>query len=513
MSGVRTHRVAAMAAAAVLLSGAGFLPAIAAEAAPGAPASPVSAASAPASGAQAPSAAAWVVDAALLSGRHLVQLAEVSARSGAVPSASATPLTLDGQGPVNVQATKEHPQTSAAQVDWKDPTGSLTMQGGYGTANVEETSTAARAGIAAASGSSFAMAAKMLTWDQQQQLTGAVASLNDALVDPLNQTLQALAPVLSTLGLAVPLIQKMSPLAVINVGSGEVVTASASTAYSPGFSAAHAVATVSSIQLLDGFIEIDGLKVTAGSENASDTPTRTAEATLGQVRIAGLPVKVGEKGLEILTNNVLARTLLQPVLDQVLQILRTLGINLRIAETSAHGDAQEATALALDVPTPAGVLALSVGHAEAGAPPPPPVPSSGSSSPATGRPGTTAAALPAPVHTSLPAAVLPAGGDASPALPAVPAVEVPSTTAAAAAPDASGAGTPPDALAQRDVPSWLGVTLPAGAAKALGGVFLLLLLGGLGMALVPAMILAPVNRRPAGRPVARRPILDQEVTS
>jgi hypothetical protein len=416
-------------------------------------------------------AAAWVLRASLQSGQHVIEVADVHAQAGGSPSGSAVPALLDTAGPSGAVVSPTSPSASSAQIDWHDPTGSLTAQGGFAAASLASGGATARAGIAAGSGSSFTIASKLLTWQQQQQLTTEVAALNDAVFRPLNGRLQALAPQLAALGIVAPTFQEMTPVALINVGSGKAATASASTATAPGFASAQAEADLSSIDLLDGFIQLSAISSTASALAAS--------ATIGEIRLAGVPVRADQTGIIVAENDVFSRSLLQPLVDLVVQSLAADGITLRIDETSSRGSVQEATALELDVATPTGLDQVSVGHAEALAE-------------AAAAPAVNAAPPPTspPVQSGGPVTATPSpAGVLSPLISPLGLLGLPPVVPSASQPTANSR--------RPGIPAFLGDVLPRNAARALGSAFLVVLLGGLAAAAFPALLMGLARRRSA----------------
>ena len=405
-------------------------------------------------------------------GSQQVGLAQVSAESAPVPGAWGVPITLDGQQPTAAAASLSAPDAADKAVAWQDPTGSITIEGGFAQASVTPTAASARAGIGTGSGSSFSVANKYLTWDQQQELTGEVANLNAAIVPKLNTLLSALSPELLLLGLSAPALQQMSPLALIDVADGEGVTASATTASSPSYASAKADAQLGTLSLLGGFITLTGIQASADSEGNAGVPTQRASATLGQVQIAGIAITADQDGVRVAGNGVVDREVLQPLLDLLLSTLASSGVSLHFDETSLAGGLQEATALELDASSSVGLMQLSVGHAEAAAGPTSALPETSSS--------------PGPPET--PEAVpLPALG--------------PTTTVAGATSSASTAPSnalrAPSSSANQGggVPAWLGVSPPAAVARALHGVFLWLLFGAFAAAALPPLLIGYRRRK------------------
>ena len=77
-----------------------------------------------------PMASAWALQVSMQAGQNVVALGEVNAQSGQTPSASAVPITLNGQTPIIANSSPTVPNTDASKVNWVDPTGSMTIQGG-----------------------------------------------------------------------------------------------------------------------------------------------------------------------------------------------------------------------------------------------------------------------------------------------------------------------------------------------------------------------------------------------
>jgi hypothetical protein len=425
-----------------------------------------------------PTASAWALKLTEGPGTEQVGLAQVNAESVPVPGAWGAPLTVEGQSPVQAAASPSASDVSHSGIDWHDPTGSATVQGGYAQATVTASSSEGRAGIGTGSGSSFAVASKYLTWSQQEELTSTVANLNSAVIPALNSRLSALAPVLGLLGVSLPQLQQMSPLALIDVADGDVVTSDAATASSPSYGSAHAQTQLGMVQLLDGFITLTSVRAVADSQSASGDDTGKASAVAGQVQIAGLSVTADEHGITLAGNNLLAREMVQPLLDLLLSELASSGVTVHFDQTSLVGGVEQATALELDVASSAGLLQLSVGNAAAGSGPTSPVATSSAELPAASAefagPDVT---LPGPVPTT---ATNPPNG--------------PGAMAQTPAPAQQGS--------RHGIPAWLGVTLPAAAARALHGAFLLALGGGVGAALLPLVVIESSRRRASRRGVA-----------
>jgi hypothetical protein len=421
-----------------------------------------------------PQAAAWALRVTESGGVQQTGLAQVAVESAPTPGAWGAPVELDGQQPVAAAASMAAPDVTKNEVNWQDPTGSITIDGGFAQASVTPTSASARAGIGTGSGSSFSVANKYLSWDQQQELTGEVANLNAALIPKLNTLLGTLSPALALLGLSVPPFQQMSGLALIDVADGEGVTASATTASSPSYASAKAQAGFGTLALLGGFITLTGIESSADSESNAGVPTQSASATLGQVQIAGITVTADQHGLEVAGNDVADRQLLQPVVDLLLSELTSSGVSLHFDETTLADGLQEATALELDVSSAAGLMQLSVGHAEAAA-------------------GSTSAPAPPPISGTSGA---PESLPLSAVGPTAPVVE-------AASPVASVAPAPMSSAPSGSrgsgggIPAWLGVSPPAAVARALHGVFLWLLFGALAVAALPPLLIGYLRRRAA----------------
>jgi hypothetical protein len=412
-----------------------------------------------------PSAAAWALRLAESDGSQQVGLAEVSAESAPTPGARGTPVVLDGQQPVAAAASSSAPDVADNALSWQDPTGSISVQGGFAQASVTPSSASSRAGIGTGSGSSFSLANKMLSWDQQQQLTGEVANLNAAIMPRLNALLGGLGPQLALLGLSVPVLQQMSPLALIDVADGEAVTVSATTASSPSYASAKAQAQFGTLSLFGGFITLSGVQATADSEGTAGVPTQSASATFGQLQLAGIAVTADHNGVKVAGNSAVDRQILQPLLDLLLTELSSSGVRLHFGETSLTEGVQEATALELDVSTSVGLMQLSVGHAEAVA-------------------GPTAGPVEPPSGTS------PSGPPATPPLPTA-ARSAPVAAASSPAAPASLGPTPSSKPSRGGggIPTWLGVAPPAAVARALHGTFLWLLFGALGAAVLPPLVI------------------------
>lgn len=442
-----------------------------------------------------PTAAAWLADLTLTTGTTSgVQVATARAQSGPAAQAWGAPLTVNGTSYQQAGATTAKPQGSSASVDYTDQTGSLTMTGGYTKAVVGGGSASVRTGLASGSGSGFAMASKLLTWDQQKRLLDQFMALNDAVFDPLNARMQALAPLFAVAGLEVPSFTKMSAVAAINVGSGDVAAASVSTASGPGMSSARAAVTLTDVQLLDGFIRLNDVQAAADSQSVGGDESRSASVRIGNLTVAGVGVTLDDKGFRLVGNSLLKKATVQPALDQLYAALADNGVTLAVDETGASGDLRQATAFRLAIAAPQGTLSLTLGHVEASAAtvagqaeePQAQPPSGGTTTPWTSPPGGTTAPV-----LSTGGAPVPDLTGGSPELP---------TTAT----PAMSSGGPPVARA-RGVPLWLGATLPAAAGRALGTVFLLLLMAGLGMALIPVLLMRV-------RPTQRRlPLIDPEV--
>lgn len=458
-------------------------------------------ASAPPSGASTlgqPTAAAWLVDVTFTSGTTSgVQLAMARAQSGSAAQAWGAPLTVNGTSYQGAGATAAKPQDTKAAVDYTDQTGSLTMTGGYTKASVGGGSADVRTGLGSTSGSGFAMASKLFTWEQQKLMMDQFVALNDAVFDPLNARLRALAPVFDTAGLAVPQLTKMSALAMINIGSGDVAAASVSTASGPGMSAAKAAVTLTDVQLLDGFIQLNDIQAKADSQSVGGDDDRSARVRIGNLTVAGVGVTIDDDGFHLLGNSPLRKATIQPSLDQLYAALKEHGVTLVVDEIGAIGDLRQATAFRLSIASPQGTLSLTVGHVEASAATvgglPPAVPGWSAppdgTAPWTGGTGDGGGGVPVDTGTTTGAA---------------PVSEVTGPYPDTSAPTADGFRQPV-VSGTSGVPVWLGATLPAAAGRALGTVFLLLLLAGLGMALIPILLM---RVRPAPR---RLPLIDPEV--
>jgi hypothetical protein len=424
------------------------------------------------------SASAWVVRASILSGAHVAGVAEARSAAGPAPYAWSAPIDADGTRPAQASASPSRPSSAAGELTWNDPTATVTVDGGYAAASLDGGGASARAGVGSGAGSSFSMASRLLTWQQQQALTAEAAAINDAVFVPVNARLQALAPVLGILGIAAPHFQEMTPLALINVGGGALAASRTTTVSSAGLLSAGAESEVASVQLLDGFVQLDHVRSTAGED--------TARSSFGAVRIAGVPVVVDQGGITVADNSLLARALLQPVLDLVISTLGQHGITLRFGVATSTGSAREATALELDVETPVGLDQVSVAHAAAawGAP-------AGASSP------TQPAGTPATAPGSPPEAPPPAGTGGAPASATAPS---PGNPAVQPAPGGLTPRAAPSPAGRPRIPAWLGFALPANVARALRSLFLFLPLAGLAATLVPVLILGHTRRRSATVP-------------
>lgn len=452
----------------------------------------VAAAPQPASGGE-PRAAAWLLDLSTVSGTAgRVQVAAVRAQSGDTPQAWGAPISVNGTAYQEAGASSATPHAETAAMDYDDQTGSMSMTGGFTRANVAKGSADVRTGFGALSGSSFAMSSKLLTWDQQTMLLGQFAALNDAVFDPLNARLQALAPVLGAAGIEVPTLTKMSPLALINVGAGNLGNAHASAASAPGMSSAQAAVSLGDVQLFDGFITLNDVTASADSQSVDGSQTRRSSVKIGSISVAGLEVTLDDTGFKAAGTSWLTKSTVQPGLDLLSATLKAQGITLRAGEATGTGDLREATAFQLRIATPQASFDLSIGHVEASA-------------------ATVAAQAQEGSPVMAPDTAPPPPGEA-PALvtpPAAPVAIAPAVDLPAAAPvqDAVVAPAAPHgtAAAARGVPRWLGATLPAAVARALGTVYLLLLLAGIGTALIPILLMHP-------RPTQRRtPLLAPEV--
>lgn len=443
-----------------------------------------------------PTAAAWLVDVTVTSGTTSgVQVAAARAQSGTAAHAWGAPLTVNGTSYQEAGATDAKPQDAKAAVDYTDQTGSLTLTGGYTKAVVGGGSAEVRTGFGSASGSGFAMASKLLTWDQQKRLMDQFTALNDAVFDPLNARLQALAPVFAAAGLTAPHLTKMTALAAINLGSGDISAASVSTASGPGLSAAKAAVTLTGVQLLDGFIRLADIQAKADSESVGGEDERSASVRIGSVSVAGVDVTIDDGGFHLVGNTPVQKATIQPTLDQLYTTLKEHGVTLAVDETEAVGDLRQATAFRLSVASPQGTLSLTLGHVEASA-------------------ATVGGVLPAVPGGSAPPEAgrgagaggggVPTGAGAGPGAAPIADVTVP---VPGASPPATGGGGQAVVAGRHGVPPWLGATPPAAVGRALGTVFLLLLVAGLGMALIPILLMRV-------RPTARRqPLIDPEVLS
>lgn len=315
-------------------------------------------------------AQAWVARISL-PGQDVVELASTVAEGGAAPFATSLPAAVAGQGAARASASPDQRDAVATPMSWDDPSGSGHIEGAFADARVSGDTASARAGATTVTGSGFAVANQVLTWDQQKQLMDQWTATNHAVFDPLNEQLAALAPALATVGLRLAPLEPMQGLGWIDVLNADAFASRAEASSSSSFSSARATAEAATIQLFGGFIEIDDVKVDAVSESAGGTDERTASSTIGGLTIAGLDVAVTGAGFELGPNEllgVLPAEVGRDVLAQVLAALDAAGIRLRPGGTRAEADLREASALEIELSTAQGTALVSIGHAEASAP-------------------------------------------------------------------------------------------------------------------------------------------------
>ncbi|MGZ4127537.1 MAG: choice-of-anchor P family protein [Actinomycetota bacterium] len=315
-----------------------------------------------------PRAAAWAIHISFTdAASQVVQVADVSSQAGSNPNATATSYMIGGQGSGTFIATASHPDVGDAKVSYQDPTGSISLKGGFTEAHVTPSNSSARAGIGNGTGNGFAFASQHFTFEQQTQTLTLWAQVNQALVAPPNQLIDQVNPLLSSAGISIPHLQGADPAGLIDIADLANISSSAQTSMSPGFNAAQSSATVGDVKLLGGFIELHNVTVAADSESNSGTDSRTSNVKIGSMTIAGLQVVGGSDGFQVAGNDVIAKTSMQPALDAMMMAAQVAGITFKVNQTDAIGDQRSATAFELQYTTPQGIIEISVGHADASA--------------------------------------------------------------------------------------------------------------------------------------------------
>jgi hypothetical protein len=443
-------------------------------------------------------ASAWLVRVETPHGLSL-RLGDTAARAGDAPAADATPAALGDAAPVRAVADPARPdaKVTATPLQWTDPSGSMTMEGAFAEAQAAPTGATARAGFGTASGTGYPVANALFSWEQQEHLLGEVQALDDAVFVPLNARMAALAPVLGAAGLAVPRFEGVTPLGLVDVGRQRMAAASAEAAAADGFASSRAEATLDGVRLLGGFVDARALSAEAVSEGDAEAPERQARTWIGALTVAGVPVVAEGGRLRAAGNDVVSRTVVQPALDLLIDALRRQGVELRVGDARGDATSRAVAALEVRIATAGGAWTISVVQARAAAA------GVGATSPASD-------AVPAPSPTAIPAP--PAGSAAGRdglATPVPPAADTGPEPAADAAATAFGAGTGGDrwdeaspATQQAVVPPSGGAVVrpvggrrfPAAVSRSVQAVYLLLVVAGVGGALVLPALVAPAPR-------------------
>jgi hypothetical protein len=315
-----------------------------------------------------PRARAWAMRIALATPvGEVIDLADASAESGAVPLGTGFPVSVGGDIPVSATADLGRQDDKQVFHSYDDPTGSLSLEGGFAEAHVTQSATSASAGFATMAGSGFAMANELFTFEQQEELLGQWQDVMDGIFGPLNEQLDILAGPLGGLGLTLPRLEGISPAGLVDVGKARQVASSASTSSSPGFSSARADTTIADVKLFGGFIELHDVGAEAISESVAGDDTREATARIGSMSIAGIDVAADDEGFRVAGNQVLPRSVLQPALDLLLDGLAATGLRITVVDDAADGDLHEASALEVSLASPQGAMFISIAHAEASA--------------------------------------------------------------------------------------------------------------------------------------------------
>jgi hypothetical protein len=418
------------------------------------------------------SAKAWALHVSVVAGEaHSLRLAEASAQNGSTSVAQAIPMLVDGAGDV-ASATLSRPDVVKTPLTWTDQTGSVSLEGWFAEAHARDTSSQARTGFGAMTGSGFALASELLTWEQQEQLLGQWTEIGDLVAAQLNAALLPLAPVLAAAGVALPAIEAPPSVGFVDFAGARQVASLADTSSGAGLASARADTTLGSVGMLAGFLEFDDVAATAVSESAGDTETLEAHATVGRVRIGGIEALVDDDGVHLASSGLLPRAVVEPVLDALVDALAAAGVTIRAASVRDGADGlREASALEVSVVSPLGSVLVSLAHAEAAA---------------------TAEAV-------VDAAPAPSGGG----------VEVQGGSLAPAAepevPHTGGGPAPGDPDVGNDAPRVaasgpLARTLPVAVVRAMRTTFLIVLVGGaLGALLVPVLIGSMSRKRGARR--------------
>lgn len=425
-----------------------------------------------------------------LPGQEVVEVATADAVLGAGPIAAAAPVAVAGDAPRGVRADADTPTASDELGSWLDPTASMSLQGAGMEARASANAASARVSAATGAGSGFALADELLTWEQQEQLLGAWGEANAALFEVANEVLAPLGPVLAPRQLRLPELEPMAPLGFVDVAGVEQMAARADTVTSPGFASATASSDAARIRLFGGFVELDDVRTSVVVEQTANGRVARPTVSIGRVLIAGLEVELSEEGLAVAYNDLLSRTALQPVLDDIVEQLATVGIRIDVAASRDLDGRLQASALQFEVATPDGMAVVSVGHAEAAVVPvvpvePPAEPSTPTPTPAatTSHPGPAAGQVgsaPPPRAQVGPVPPEPPARVADPPLAAAEPAADPSTTGALRL-----AAPPPEAARA------LGLAYMVAAVGALAGLTTLL-------ALVGAR--TPARRRPREQP-------------
>jgi len=317
--------------------------------------------------AEEPRARAWAVKVSVPVSGGAVELARTSSESGRQPVATAVPATVFGQQATSATADLGTPDAEDVLHTYEDPTGSMLLEAGFAEAHVTKATSSARAGFGSMSGSGFALASELFTFEQQEQTLNQWKSAMDAVFVPLNEQIDALSPLLGGAGLSLPRLEGIAPEGLIDVGRARQVASSAQTSSSPGFSSARADATLGEIRLFGGFIEARGVSAEAISESVAGADQRGATARIGSLFIAGIEVVADGDGFRVAGNDVITRTAVQPGMDLLLSSLADAGLTIRALDEAKAGDLREAAALEVQLDTPQGPLLISIAHAEASA--------------------------------------------------------------------------------------------------------------------------------------------------
>ena len=444
-------------------------------------------------------AAAWVLRIDTPAGSAL-RLADAAAWAGGAPGADAAPAVAGDVAPVRATADPARPdeRVTAGPLHWSDPSGSVTLEGGFAEAQAAPAAATARAGFGSAGGTGFPVANRLFTWEQQERLLAQMSAFNDAVFPPLNARIAALRPILDGAGVDAPRFEPVSPVGLVDIGRGRMASASAEVADSVEFAAGRAEVSVDRVRLLGGFVDAAGVSAEAVSERGASGVERRAGVWYAGLTVAGVPVVADDGRIRVAGNDLAKRAVVQPALDLLLTTLREGGVDLRAGEVRETPDGSRIAALELAVTAPSGQVIVSLAGAQV-APPPP-----GTPPPADDH--RTSTAPPPGVGAPSPSAGVAEVAPAIPDMPGdggAPAGPYASGTAASAdldvaPPAGSGAissagGSPPTSAAPRRA-AGRGLQ-PATTARSLRAVYLLLLVAAAAAAVTLPALIRPATVR------------------